>query len=89
MIQAVDFRLQFEQQLGVANVFAQSRRHHGSILEKTRKDAAIGRDDRIIRIEDVKRRRTIVGIDNHLHAVAHVVDGIAVELVMGRVRITV
>ena len=89
MIQAVHLRLQFEQQLGVAHVFAQSGRHQGRILEQPGKDAAIGCDDRILRIEHVKRCRAVVGVDHHLDAVPHVVNGIVVELVMARVRIAV
>ena len=89
VIQAVHFRLQFQQQLGVAHVLAQSRRHQGRILEQTRKDAAVGRDDRILRIEHVKRCRAVVGVDDHLHTVPHVVNEILVETVMSRVGIAV
>ncbi len=40
-------------------------------------------------IKHVKRCCTIVGVDDHLYAVPHVVNEIAVETVMGRVRIGV
>jgi hypothetical protein len=53
------------------------------------KDAAVGCDDRIIRLEHVKRCRSIVGVDDHLHAVPHVADGISIEAIVGRVRIAV
>src|ERR1035441_6264608 len=85
VIEAVHFRLQFEQQLGVAHVLAQPGRHRGRILEQTRKDAAVSCDDRILRIKHVKRCRTVVGVDDPLNAVPHVVNGIVAEKVMGRV----
>ena len=89
VIQAVHFRLQFEQQLRVAHVLAQPGRHHGRILKQTRKDAAVRRDDWVLCVKHVKRGRTVVGVDHDLDAVPHIVNGISPETVMARVRIAV
>ena len=74
VIQAVDGRLQLEQQLRIADVLAQLRRHRRRVLEQARENAAIRGDDRIARVEHVERRRAVVGVDDRLDAVAHVVD---------------
>ena len=47
------------------------------------------RDDRVLVVEDIERRRSVVGIDDRLHAVADIVDRFAGEVVMRRVRIAV
>ena len=43
-------------------------------LNRLGKIAAIRGDDRILGVEDVERRRAVVGVDDHLDAVADVVD---------------
>jgi len=60
VIQTVNFRLEFQQQLGIAHVFPQPGRHGGRILEQARKDGAVASDDRIIVIKDIKGGRAIV-----------------------------
>ena len=89
MIQAVHGGLHFQQQFGVAHVLAQSGRHRRGVLEETREDAAVRPDDRVVRVEDIKRRRAVVGIDDHFDAVTHVIDEIPVQTVVARVRVTV
>jgi hypothetical protein len=56
--------------------------------EEAGENAAVCRDNRVLGVEHVKRRRSIIGIDNDLDAVPHVIDGIAVETIMARIRIT-
>ena len=43
-------------------------------LNSAGKDAPVGRDDRIGGIRDVERDRPVIGIDDHLHRIADVVD---------------
>ena len=89
VIEAVHLGLQFQQQLGVAHVITQTGRHRGCILKQARKNTAVARDNRVLRVKHVKGGRTAVGVDYSLYAVSHVVNGIAVETVMARVRIVV
>jgi hypothetical protein len=66
VIEAVDLRLQLEQQLGVADVLAQPGGHRRGILEQGREDAAIGGQDRIFAVEDIEGRGSVVGVDTAL-----------------------
>ena len=66
VVEAVDGRLQLEQHLGVPDVLAQVRRHRRRVAEQGGKHAAIGRDDRVFGIEDIKRRGAVVGVDDAL-----------------------
>ena len=68
---------------------AQVRRHRSSILEETRKDAAIRSKDRVFRVEDVERRGAGIRVHHYFDAVAHVVDRAVAEAVVGRIRIVV
>ena len=65
---------------------AEPRRHRARVLEHRRKEGLIRRDDRIAAVEDVERRRAVVGVDDHLHAVANVVDALPAQHEMARVR---
>ena len=89
MIQTVHFRLQFEQQLGIAHVIAQPGRHYGPIFEQIGKHAAVGRHDRVLLIKHLKRCRTVIGVDDYLNAVPRVVNEIAVETVVAGVPVAV
>ena len=68
-------------------MFTHRRRHRRGILEEARKDAAVRRDDRVGRVKHIERRCPIVGVDDDFHAVPRVVNGIAAETVVARVRI--
>ncbi len=86
VVQAVYLCLQFQQQLGVADVLAQRLRHCAAILEQAREHAPIGSKNRVLGVKDVEGRRAIVGVDDHLDAVPHVVDGVASEVEVPRIR---
>src|ERR1700721_4595594 len=68
---------------------AQVGGHLSGILEKAWKYAPIGGDNRVLLIEDIKGRRSVVSVDHHLDAVAHVIDRMATQAVMGCIRIIV
>ena len=67
-------------------MLAHRRRHRVRVLEQARKDRAIRVDDRILAIEHVERGRPVVGVDDRLHAVPEVIDAIAAEQIVPRVR---
>ncbi len=70
-------------------MLAQSRRHAGSGFEQTRKYPAVRGQDRILLVENIKSSGAVVSVDYYFYAVAHVVDGIFAQLVMGGVRILI
>src|ERR1039458_8728245 len=70
-------------------MIAQVRRHCFGVLEQAGKDTSIGSQNRILLIENIKRRRAVICVNHYLDAVAHVIDGTATETVMGRIRIVV
>ena len=89
VIKAVHLGLQLEQKLGIAHMLAQIGRHGRRILEQAGEDASIGRQDGVLKVEDVEGGGSVVGIDDRLDAVAHVVHGLAVNRVMRRVGVAV
>ena len=64
----------------------QAFRHRRRVLEERRENSPVSVDDRVARVEHVERRRPVVGVDDDLHAIADVVDAIAAEHGMARVR---
>ena len=87
VVQPVDGGLELEEQLGIPHVLAHLRGHGGRVPEQAGKEPAIRHDDRILIVDHVERRGPIVRVDDHLHAVAHVVDLLAPHSEVPRVRI--
>ena len=85
VIQAIDLSLQLQQLLRVAHMLVQGRWHRGGIFEEIRKHVAVRGENRVFRIKDVKRGRSVVSVDDDLYAVSRVVDGVALERVVARV----
>jgi hypothetical protein len=74
---------------GIADVLAQVGGHGRGVFEEAGKDAAIGGEDGVGVVEDVEGGGAVVGVDDYLDAVAHVVDGVVAEGVVGGVGIGV
>ena len=89
VIKAVHSRLQLKQQFRIAHVFAERWRHGRCILEQSGKNPAILHDDRILRVIHIKRCSAIVGVDDHLNAIPHVVNEVVAECIVPGVGIAV
>ena len=87
MIQAVDGRLLFEQELRIADVAAKVRGHGRGVAEERGEDAPPCGDDWIARIEDVEGGGAGIGIHDDLDAVAHVVDCAVAQGIAGGIGI--
>ena len=81
-------RLRLEELLRVANVLAKARRHLLDRREQTREDVAVDLEDRVglADLDRVEDHRAVVGVDDHLDAVAYVVHGPREEVVRERGR---
>ena len=70
-------------------MFEQRWRHGRCILEQSGKNLAIRHDDWILRVKHIERRGPIVGVDDHLNAIPHVVNEGVAERIVARVGIAV
>src|SRR5207247_8137258 len=67
-------RLNQKQVLRIANVLLQIRRHGRERLEQARKDALVGRGDRVAGVDQIKVDGSVIGVDDDLHRIANVVE---------------
>ena len=91
VIETVGLGLPLQQNLGVANMLAERGGHQRCVFEERWEDGAPCLEDRVFGVEDVEGDRAMVGIDDGLHAVAHVVVAAVVGRVgiVGRARVAV
>ena len=61
---------------------AQAGRHGRCVLEEAGEEAAIGRQNRVLIVKDVKRRGAVISVNHHFDAVAHVVNGLTIGAVV-------
>src|SRR2546428_3585420 len=66
---------------------AEIGRHLGGVMKKSWESRAVGRDQRVLRVEYIEPNAAVVGIDNCLSAIAHVIDAVAAGSVVTRVGV--
>ena len=84
MVGLIQLRLDQEHILGIANVLLQVRRHRRERLEQARKDALVGRGDRVDGIDQIEVDGPVVSIDDNLHRIANVVEIEVLRRLRGR-----
>ena len=87
VIEAKDFALNFDQCLRIANVRAQVRRHLARVAKQSGKSRAISLNQRILRIENIEVYRAVVSINRYFDAIANVIDGFVVRIMVAGIRI--
>ena len=83
VVREVLVRLHLEVVLRVAPVPHEIRREGGGGLEQIGEDVRPGADDRICVVHDVEVHRSVIGVDDRLDRVAHVVEADRVRLRVG------
>ena len=78
-------RLGVEEIFGIAQMRLKIRGHVSERLVDRREDALPGLDDRVRRIRHVEAHGAVVGVHDHLDAVADVVEGVARDAAAGRI----
>src|SRR5438132_492600 len=89
MINGVSGRLQLKQEFGIAHVFAQRWSHGRCVLEQGRKNPPICRDYWVLWVKHVQGGGSIVGVDDDLNAVPHIINRGTAESVMRRIGVAV
>src|SRR5215831_1580214 len=83
MIKGKNFSLSLDEGFGIAHVGAQIRGHFLLVVKQRRENRPIALNDWVVRIEYVEGGRAVVSINDHLHAVANVID-----VLIGRAIVT-
>ena len=87
VIGRVDGDLHIEEIFRSADVGANPRRHRRGRLEEGGEGRRVCLDQGIFRVHHVEGRHAFVGVDDHLHGVADVVDVVALKWLRLRVRV--